>query len=244
MNNSFILDEELKKLIENNPEKAWERIISSYYQDSYCSYIYTIIRNIISKYINSEDPLFNDYIGDCFVTILEKLKDNDYKALRDFHGKSSFKTYLATIVRNNTIDVIRKLTSRKRKPPTPIKSIEAGERSKEGDLEPIEVLDERFTPDPEKITIKEKSNEELNQIVIELQKLIKELSSLEQNVLRLWFEEEKKGPEIAEILRISDYREVYRIKEKICRVLKEKLEKKGINKNCLRKITEIYNNNE
>lgn len=71
------------------------------------------------------DPVEAD---ECFVYILDQLQANDFKRLRSFKGRSSFKTYVYTVINSLAADFKRRKYGRKRIPKAVSKLGEWAER--------------------------------------------------------------------------------------------------------------------
>ncbi|MBN2159389.1 MAG: RNA polymerase sigma factor [Spirochaetes bacterium] len=75
----------------------------------YGDYIYTIVRTKMESAGFSEDDT-----NDCFGHVIMKLAEHNCKKVRQFRGRSSFKTYLTVLCGNTAIDYMRTEIRKKR----------------------------------------------------------------------------------------------------------------------------------
>lgn len=60
------------------------------------------------------DGTFDNRVDELFNQVLDHLKEDNYRVLRKFKGKSKLTTYLSTIIANLVVDLIRKKNGRSR----------------------------------------------------------------------------------------------------------------------------------
>ena len=91
--------------LDNSIEELTDEKIMEAIYSNYRDYIYTIIQNKCRYF-----KLPNEDVEDCFIEVIIKLSERGCRKIRQFKGKSSFKTFLTVQCRNMTTDFIRKET--------------------------------------------------------------------------------------------------------------------------------------
>jgi RNA polymerase sigma factor (sigma-70 family) len=145
------------------------------------SYIASVVEYHAEKFDLDHDDAFN--------FVLEKLSGNNYKKIRDFKGKSSFKTFITTVVARLIYTFGRKAGSRGKK---------IGELSNDipdpNARNPLEFL----------IEIEEARHKE--KALKYLPGILKSLTKQEQRIIRMKHEWELKISTVSKTLGISRYR--------------------------------------
>lgn len=145
------------------------------------------------------EDLFNEF----FVHIA----DDNFRRLRTFHGQSRPTTYLGSILRNFICDKYRKLAR------TPVNSLNEIEELRGECLTAV-------PPDQEDIFSAERIHEAFDAT-------FSRLSNREKLILDLSMDEGMHAMEIGNLLGIS-VKSVYKNAEKVKRILREELKKRGV----------------
>ena len=145
------------------------------------------------------EDLFNEF----FVHIA----DDNFRRLRTFHGESRPTTYLGSILRNFICDKYRKLAK------TPVNSLNEIEERRGECLTAV-------PPDQEDIFGKERIQEAFHAT-------FSRLSNREKLILDLSMDEGMSAKDIGNLLGVSA-KSVYKNKEKVKKILKDELEKRGV----------------
>lgn len=92
-----------------------------YYTQLLSKHLQFIEKQIIIalKMLKIEKPMHNSFRMEdeaiqIFNTLVDKLKANDYRIIRQFKGRSKFTTYLSSIISREVVNMIRKKRGRKR----------------------------------------------------------------------------------------------------------------------------------
>ena len=160
----------------------------------------------------------------CFVYVLGKLKEDNQRRIREFHGKSSFKTYLFSVTTRLAIDYFRSLYGRTNPAQTepnqfPITGTTIG-------IDDIpELPDKGLLPD-EIISLMESTGKKRQMIGI-LQANLPLLSDEDQLILKMRFWENHKVSQIAQMLSLNQ-RNLYNRIGRILNRFKEAIKHEGL----------------
>lgn len=91
-------DNELLKLFNDSPKKAYTQII-----EQYSNYVYVIVANKLNRCASAED--IEDCVSDIFAEIFQNMKN--YST-----AKGSLKSYISAIAKSSAIDAYRRLNYR------------------------------------------------------------------------------------------------------------------------------------
>jgi RNA polymerase sigma-70 factor (ECF subfamily) len=159
------VDRELLKRCLNKEPRSWNHFV-----DRYLSLIYHVIgytAHLRSVRLGPED------VEDIAADVLLKIVSNNFKALREFRGESSFATYLTVVARRICVQELARRQQRK-------------DAIARGDLRvPTTELDEEPAA--------QKGVESLD----EVEKLLKRLSGREREIVRLYYLEARTYEEIS-----------------------------------------------
>ncbi len=165
---------------------------------------------------------------ECYVYVLDKLMVNNYAMINAFKGRSTFKTYLFSIVTRLTIDFHRHRygkTSKKSNPEQP--------PPKKLRLKIVSVIDPENMSDEEHLaeTVMNREDEEAKKRLEGIVKSqLSELSPEDRLLLKMKYEDNFKVSEIAEILKL-DQKKTYRKINTLLSNFKEVFIKEGFNIN-------------
>lgn len=189
-------------------------------------YLKTIEFICLKRFYDPEDG------HECFVYVLDKLKENNFYRINQFKGQSSFKTFLISITNRLIIDFYRKRHGR------PSKDIKTRNNSNPelnraqftvfSQEDMSEAVDRGALPDElaaqmESATIKQK----MAKIV---RFLSADLSAEDRLILKMKYYDNHKVSEIARILQL-DQRALYRRLNGLMVRLKEEILRNGLNIN-------------
>jgi RNA polymerase sigma factor (sigma-70 family) len=146
---------------------------------------YSYIASIVEYHAKRFDLDHDDALN----FVLDKLSGNDYKKIRDFKGRSSFKTFITTVVARLIYTYGRK----------------SGTRAKKLEELPCDVPDPE-TKNPLEFLIEIEETLYKEKALTFLPGILKSLSKQEQRVIRMKHEWELKISTIAKTLDISRYR--------------------------------------
>ncbi len=184
-------------------ENECKRAISVYYKSG---------KNI--EYENEYLELFNN--------VVDKLRKNDFKVLRNFKQKANIKTYLRSIISFTFIDTLRRKKTKK------IPQNGAVKRGIILNNDKIEVVN--GNSNPEKKVIENNMNENLKKI---FEEAFKKLDPIDLLIIKMKFSfQGKEYPycEIAKFLNI-DVKNVYKRVYRALNILKKSFKKNGVDYN-------------
>lgn len=167
---------------------------------------------------------------ECYVYVLDKLMENNYAMINAFQGRSTFKTYLFSIVTRLTIDFHRHRygkTSKKSNPEQPA--------PKKNRLKIVSIIDQENLSDEEHLgeTVINREDEEVKKRLEGIVKShLSELSPEDRLLLKMKYEDNFKVSEIAEILK-QDQKKTYRKINTLLSSFKEEFLKEGFNINSI-----------
>ena len=167
---------------------------------------------------------------ECYVYVLDKLMGNNYAMINAFKGRSTFKTYLFSIVTRLTIDFHRHRygkTSKESNPEQPA--------PKKNRLKIVSITDQENLSDEEHLD-ETVINREDKKVKKRLEELVKshssELSPEDRLLLKMKYEDNFKVSEIADILKL-DQKKTYRKINTLLSSFKEEFLKEGFNINSI-----------
>lgn len=166
---------------------------------------------------------------ECYIFVLSKLRENDGRRIRQYQGKSAFKTYVIAVTHRLIIDFIRQRRGR----------FSANKASRKnpvlfGDhFFPTDPKDDRMdiqdpSAGPEELLFRMEAERLKSKGVAIARELIKELASEDQLVLKMRFEDGLKISTIAKALGLNQ-RALYGRVKRLMTQLKTGLLKKGLN---------------
>jgi len=182
-----------------------EEIINILNRD-YSHYMYSVIS---SKFRLS--GLDKEDVEDCFIELIIKLSENGCAKIRQFKGRSSFKTYLTVLCRNIATDYIRREIRNKDR----IKSVDSLEDGING------ISDDHAHGNPEARYILMEEEQQLKTARLAVVKTISGFPSDEKLLVSLKFERNMTYREMDEFLGIDNSR--YRL-SKILQKIRDSLD--------------------
>lgn len=157
--NEFLADEVLCRLANEGDEEAVNILLERYR---------TVVKSVTHSYF---------LVGGDIEDLTQEGMIGLYKAIKDYNGKSGFKTFAKLCIKRNVLSAIKNLNRNKHKPLNNYISFNSGDDS---DLKKIEILVSKEVIDPETEYINKESVTELE---TEIQKV---LSEFELKVMHLY----------------------------------------------------------
>lgn len=157
--NEYLPDEVLCRLANEGDEEAVNILLERYR---------TVVKSVTHSYF---------LVGGDIEDLTQEGMIGLYKAIKDYNGKSGFKTFAKLCIKRNVLSAIKNLNRNKHKPLNNYISFNSGDDS---DLKKIEILVSKEVIDPETEYINKESFTELE---TEIQKV---LSEFELKVMHLY----------------------------------------------------------
>ncbi|OHB72181.1 MAG: hypothetical protein A2W23_07875 [Planctomycetes bacterium RBG_16_43_13] len=180
------------------------------FAERYSNFIYHVILDTLNSqlitYIKAD-------LEDIFGDVLYALVKNDFRLLRQYDSQYSFTNWLGMITRAKSIDYFRKKGASHTVP-----FYKYGDEEDRQDEPAGTAL---FT---EQKTLSPSSNTEKAELVSIIRAVLKDISAKDRMVIKLFFYEDKKYREIAQMLNMTTgivASIIYRAKEKVAERLKE-----------------------
>lgn len=171
------------------PDEDLMKCIHAVYSD----YFYSI-----SSYIVKSSRLSDDDAEDCYSHIMEKLFDKQCRRLKEFKGKSSYKTYLTSVCRNLTYDYIRNAVKHNKKHIWTDNPEEIIDRASLTDM------DKQFFADPQIQYIRTEKDLQMKKVIKGVSTAMEKLPPREKLILKCRLEKRLKYREIDELLKIEN----------------------------------------
>ena len=168
----------------------------------------------------------------CFVYVLDKLKENKFYRIKQFQGRSTFKTFLISITNRLIIDFYRKRHGR---PSKGIKTLDNGNPKSNrtrfvvfSQEDVSEAVDRSALPD--ELATQTESSEIKQKMAKIVKSMSTDLSPEDRLILKMKYYDDHKVSEIARILQLEQ-KALYRRLNRLMARFKEEILKDGLNIN-------------